>query len=212
MINLPCPSCGGELTFRSKQSIFAVCPYCQSNVIKHDVDLEKIGEMAELPQDMSPIQLGTTGVYKGVHFYVSGRIIYHWEDGTWNEWHLYFDDGKTGWLSEAQGEFAITFPLDMKIYDAQNYLKLGKELKIEDENFKVSDIKEVSYLGSEGELPFKAEADYQSTVIDFSNEDHKFLTIEMPYEKDEKPLVYKGTYVKFLDLKPQNIRIFEGWT
>ncbi|MCF8060406.1 MAG: DUF4178 domain-containing protein [Bacteriovoracaceae bacterium] len=210
MIKIPCPSCAGELTFRSNTSVFAVCPYCTSTVVRHDLDLEKIGEMGALAEDSSPIQVGMTGSYKNKFFYTSGRIIYEYEDGLWNEWHLYFDTGETGWLTDAQGEFAISFPSDEPI-PSRDDLKIGKGIKLENDYFKVSDIKRVTYKGSEGELPFKATKDYRSFVYDFSHDDNKFLTIEIPEERGLSPMMYKGSYIDFWKLTPQNIRLIEGW-
>lgn len=210
-MNLPCPSCGGELSFQSKNSLFVVCPYCTSSIIRHDMDLEKIGEMGELPEDASPIQIGMTGRYTNKFFYTSGRIIYEWEDGLWNEWHLYLDTGETAWLSDAQGEFAISTPLPLSELPMVNSFDLGGSYKVGNDIFQLSDIKEIKYSGSEGELPFKAERDYRSTVYDFTNIDGKFLSMEIPDDSSLEKLLYKGTYIDFWKLEPQNIRLFEGW-
>jgi len=210
VLKIPCPSCGGELVFRSQSSVFAVCPYCTSTVVRHDLDVEKIGEMGALAEDSSPIQIGMTGSYKNKFFYTSGRIIYEYEDGQWNEWHLYFDNGESAWLTDAQGEFAISFAKEEGIPSASK-LRLGLGVDVGGDYFKVSDIKQVTYKGSEGELPFKAEKNYKSVVYDFSHNDNKFLTVEIPNERGVPPIMYKGSYIEFWKLSPQNIRIFEGW-
>ena len=57
----------------------------------------------------SPIQIGTEGVYATKPFVVVGRIIYEYEQGGWNEWHIVFNDGTSGWLSDAQLEYVISF-------------------------------------------------------------------------------------------------------
>jgi hypothetical protein len=210
LINIPCPSCGAEIPFKSETSVFAVCAFCTSTVVRHDLNLEMIGKMGELAPDSSPIQIGMTGSFGNKFFYTSGRIIYAYPDGLWNEWHLYFDTGETGWLTDAQGEFALSF-----LYEDQgpnpSQLELGKGTKIGKDYFKVSDVKEVTYEGSEGELPFKAERGYHSTVYDFSHDDNKFFTVEVPKEEGQPTLMFKGRYLDFWDLKPQNIKLFEGW-
>jgi hypothetical protein len=211
MQTLPCPSCGADLDFRSAQSVFRVCPYCQSTIVRQDLNLEDMGKMAELAEDLSPIQIGTTGRYRSLFFYVSGRIIYKWKDGIWNEWHLYFDNGETGWLSEAQGEFAISRPMETRFSPDESDLSLGKVFNIKKDSFRLSDIKDITYQGSEGELPFKAFSDYRATVYDFSHEGAKFLTLEFPFDKDIPSLAYMGEYVDFMRLEPQNIRLIEGW-
>ena len=105
MLKAPCPSCGGELIFRSKTSVLCVCEYCRSNVVRRDVNLELIGKQSDMLEDMSPLQLGVTGKYKNKRFHIVGRQILAWSDGRWNEWYIVFSDGRDGWISEAQGEY-----------------------------------------------------------------------------------------------------------
>ena len=62
---------------------------------------------ADLPPDVSPIQIGTTGRFADAAFTVTGRIVYEYGAGTWNEWHLLFADGSSGWLSDAQLDYAV---------------------------------------------------------------------------------------------------------
>ncbi|WZB64528.1 hypothetical protein WJ970_28860 [Achromobacter xylosoxidans] len=31
-----------------------------------------------------------------------------YDDGFWNEWYLWFEDGSDGWLSDASGQYAVT--------------------------------------------------------------------------------------------------------
>jgi hypothetical protein len=97
-----CPNCSGSLTFVWSGSVQTVCPHCRSIVVRHDVDLARVGEVSDPPPDTSPIQLGTRGRFDGRAFEVIGRIAYEYDGGTWSEWHLLFDGGRTGRLSDAQ--------------------------------------------------------------------------------------------------------------
>ena len=64
---------------------------------------------SDLPPDSSPIQLGTDGHASTAGRSPSiGRIVYEYDDGGWNEWHLAFADGTSGWLSDAQAEYAVS--------------------------------------------------------------------------------------------------------
>ena len=103
-----CPSCGATISFQSAVSILAVCAYCKSTLIRHDLDLENIGVMAELLPDSSPIQLGTEGVYRKTRFSVAGRIQLRYGQGLWNEWYLLFDNQRGGWLGEVLGNYSVT--------------------------------------------------------------------------------------------------------
>src|SRR6187401_3465574 len=109
MPSAACPSCGATVEFQSVVSILSVCSYCQSTLIRHDLDLENIGKMARLKLDGSPLQLGVTGTFAGKRFRAIGRIQLQYERGVWNEWHLHFEDGRSGWLGEAQGLYTVTF-------------------------------------------------------------------------------------------------------
>ena len=71
-----------------------------------------MGLMAQLPPDMTPFQIGTTGQWQGTGFSVVGRVRVSWADGSWNEWCLLFGDGRTGWLGEAQGLLMISFVVE----------------------------------------------------------------------------------------------------
>ncbi len=104
-----CPNCGAQVVFRWSSSVQTVCEYCKSILVRTDVDLKKVGEVADLPPDSSPIQIGTEGSYNHKAFTAIGRIIYEYEQGNWNEWHLMLNDGTSGWLSDAQDEYAISF-------------------------------------------------------------------------------------------------------
>ncbi len=217
-----CPSCGAEITFQSSLSVYAVCRYCSSMVVRHDVDVESIGIMATLPDDMSPLQIGTGGFYKGKRFSIIGRMKIGWDDGVWNEWFMVMDSGYKGWLAEAQGSYAISFEVDesqhpkteesiSKIFqeDASSYgFHLGSYLTLNNRKFKVADIKETICLGSEGELPFMAPKGRKTLSIDLLGSEGDFGCIEI---LDGKTRIYIGNYVEWDEMRCQNLRELEGW-
>ncbi len=82
----PCPGCGAPVEFRSAQSAFAVCPYCQSTVVRQGETLARIGKMAELFDDFSPLQLFAAGRVDGQPFTLVGRLQYAYAGGRWTEW------------------------------------------------------------------------------------------------------------------------------
>lgn len=209
-MKLGCPACGAEVDFKSRSAVFAVCSYCQSTLIRHDVDLEAIGKMAELPPDMSPFQVGTRGTYEGKRFELLGRLKIAWEDGVWNEWYALFDDGREGWLAEAQGFFMMSFPqaVPSSLPDAAA-VKVGRRITLASgQKFTVDDIKQATCVGSEGELPFPAPRGRESLSVDLSGPEATFANIE--YAEDGRRL-YTGKYVEFDDLKLSNLRELDGW-
>ena len=103
-----CPSCGAPVSFRSAASVYAVCEFCRSTLLRDGEDLKNLGRMADLMDDPTLIQIGSEGTYRGIHFGVIGRIQLRHESGLWNEWHILFDDARSAWLSEAGGEYVVS--------------------------------------------------------------------------------------------------------
>ena len=205
-----CPSCGAELGFQSNLSVYAVCKYCHSMIVRHDVNVESIGTMANLPEDMSPIQIGMEGSYKANRFFIIGRMKIGWEDGSWNEWFIASTDGRRGWLAEAQGFYAISFEDENALpsSETQSIPKLGYYFELNHKNFKVVDIKKATCIGSEGELPFSAPQGRKTTSIDLVGSSGEFGSIEV---EGDKWRIHTGNYVDWDELHCQNIRNLENW-
>ncbi|MBK6355449.1 MAG: DUF4178 domain-containing protein [Betaproteobacteria bacterium] len=202
-VSAHCPSCGAPVVFKSASSVFAVCEYCQSTLVRHDQNLEDIGKMAALVEDRSPLQLGAEGSYKGVHFALIGRIQIKYSQGIWNEWHLLFDDMRTGWLSEASGEYVLTFaqfvPETLPKFDD---LKIGQRFVLASQTWTVSNIENAECVAGQGELPFKVGAGYPVAAVDLRNQAN-FATLDY---SETPPLLFVGEAVDFKSLKMANLR------
>jgi hypothetical protein len=210
MLKGACPSCGGEVLFRSKTSILCVCTYCRSNIVRHDVNLELIGKQSELLEDMSPLQIGVTGKYYNRNFQIIGRQILSWSGGRWNEWYIAFSDGTDGWLAEAQGEFSVLLtPEKTPALPSASKLSHMNQLIIGELQYKLADKKEVHCLGSEGELPFKTVEGSKSVVYDYTHHSNGFASIEV--SEDSSLHLYVGEFKSLGSLKVSGIRRFEGW-
>ena len=198
-----CPSCGAPVVFQSASSILAVCEYCQSTLVRHDQALEDIGKMAALVEDRSPLQLGAEGSYKGVHFALIGRIQIKYGQGTWNEWHLLFDDMRTGWLSEAGGEYVLTFAryVEDRLPELSE-LKVGQRFVLASQAWSVSNIEQAECVAGQGELPFKVGAGYPVVTVDLRNSAN-FATLDY---SETPPLFFVGEAVEFKSLRMANLR------
>ena len=202
------------MQFRWSSAAQTVCPYCHSILVRNDVQLENVGVVADLPPDPSPICLWTEGVYRGKGFQVLGRIIYQWEGGGWNEWHLVFSDGTSGWLSDAQLQYAISFRVDPKApLPPPEQLFAGKKISFFNVEYQITTITQAFYKGVEGELPFPYHPDPKSkepaTFADLRTSGRAFGTIDF---SDGQPLLFLGEWVSFPELQLKNLKQFEGWS
>lgn len=206
-MKIACPSCGGEVDFKSRFSVYQVCPYCTSMLIRTDKNVENIGKTADLPNDMSPFQLGTTGVFEKKHFQIIGKQRLSYEDGFWNEYFLIFDDQSYGWLGEAQGFLMVSVPVDVNVPDSAN-IRNGMAVNINGKTYEVDDIKRVTCAGGAGELPVRGVKGRQFVSADLTGVGETFASIDY---SEKKPQVFTGRYVEIEELKCENLREIDGW-
>ena len=203
-----CPNCGAKIVFQWSSSVQTVCTYCKSILVRTDVDLKKVGQVADLPPDSSPIQLNTEGIYHGKAFVVGGRILYEYEQGGWNEWHVVMNDGSSAWLSDAQAEYAISFSIPGQRLPPVSDIQVGQHYNWKDQTYTITVITTARYRGVEGELPFQYWDKDDVTFADLRSQTGKFATLDY---SDDQPALYLGEFVEFDDLKLKNLRQLEGW-
>ena len=202
-----CPSCGAPVEFKSAASVFAVCGYCTSTLLKRGAVLEDIGKMAALQDDPTLLQIGSEGAYKGVHFGVIGRIQLRYDAGLWNEWHIMFDDQRTGWLGEAAGEFFVSFEHAPELAPPPfEGLNVEDRVDLDGRFFEVTNLEAATCIAGQGELPFKVGAGYAAPVVDLRL-DSTFASIDYSDVEDGGvPRVYIGERVNARDLKLLHLR------
>ncbi len=120
--------------------------------------LARIGKMAELFDDHSPLQLQASGVWNraGVKtaFTLVGRLQYKYGQGTWTEWHAVLVDGTSAYLSEDNGAYVFTTPLigQPNVPDAATFA-VGQSTRINGKPFAVASNQVVTLISAQGELP-----------------------------------------------------------
>jgi hypothetical protein len=194
---------------------YAVCPYCQSLLLRGEGDLRAVGKSAVLPFDVSPIVIGTRGKVQHTGFEVVGRVRWGWRDGAWNEWLLVLADGSTRWLGEAMGTFMLLADAPqarhlpaVDAFAGGGAIAPGTELVIDGKHFIAADVKQATCLGGEGELPFATPADWTITSIDFRSPGGACLSVQRDARETS---VWIGRYVDLADLAPSGLRRFEDW-
>ncbi len=187
-----CPQCGAPVKFTSTASVMAVCGACRSTLLKDADSVRRIGETAEVLEDYSPLCLGAAGKYEDKRFDVIGRIQLRYEEGYWNEWYLWFEDGSDGWLSDASGQYAVTRRRKVKdVHGMPPFEEIapGVEIKLDGQRYTAADVRVSQAGGAQGELPFVPGDGWQARAADFRSLD-TFLTLD--YSDGPEPVLYIG--------------------
>jgi len=204
-----CPSCGAPILFQWSSSVQTTCAHCHSILVRTDVKLERVGVVSDLPPDSSPIQIGSSGVYQDRAFTVAGRIIYDYEEGSWNEWHIVLNQGGSAWLSDAQCQYAVTLASAAESLPALASVHLGDRFTWNKIAFAATAITQARYRGVEGELPFQYWDKQAATFVDLRSTGDDFATLDY---SDSEPVLYLGKAVEFDSLRLKNLREFVGWS
>lgn len=189
-----CPSCGAAIEFAIGSSEVVVCGYCRSIVARTDRGVEDHGKVAALIDTGSPLRVGTVGKYRNVDFRITGRTqLRHQAGGVWDEWYAALEDGRWGWLAEAQGRFYVTFKTAT---DAPRYAALQVGDRVLDD-LTVAEIGLAELISAEGELPWTPTAGYSYRYADLTGNEGRFATIDY---SEEPPVVFKGTETTLQEL------------
>ena len=188
-----CPSCGAPVEFAIGSSVVVICTYCRSVVARTDRGVESHGKVAALIDTGSPLRTGLAGKYRGNGFRITGRSqLRHQAGGVWDEWYAAFDDGRWGWVAEAQARYYVTFRVgdDAPAYES---IDLGRVI----DGFTVAEIGKAELISAEGELPWKPQPGYSYSYADLTGPDRRFATIDY---SEEPPIFFKGQEVALADL------------
>ncbi|MEL6184076.1 MAG: DUF4178 domain-containing protein, partial [Myxococcota bacterium] len=201
-----CPNCGGTVEFKAGSSLLSVCPYCSSAVARlgDDVgELEILGKVAPLIDLGSPLSLGTFGRWGNLGFRLVGHAQYDHGAGPWNEWYATFDDGRWGWLAEAQGRVYITFGQDVPGLPRWGELQVGGSFAVGKHTLVATEKKVATFLGAEGEMPFAAAPGSETRYVDAEGENHMFATLD--YEGETAERIFVGQELDYDQLFDRSV-------
>jgi hypothetical protein len=216
VLDANCPNCGAPIRFRSSDLPVKVCDYCRSAVIRTGGNLQAMGKIAEVPDDVSPLQLGVRGQAGKQGFELVGRVRWRYEDGAWNEWLALLDDGTTAWLSESMGRYMFLRQVALSevqspiVASLQSGIAIipGSEAVINGVEYRATDARVVSCVASEGELPFNS-LGLSATSVDLMAADEHCASIQKAAGEDVE--AYAGRYVTLAQIQATGLRAFEGW-
>jgi len=123
-------------------------------VLRQGETLSRLGKMAELFDDHSPLQLQASGAWKGQAFTLVGRLQYKYGEGSWTEWHAVLANGTSAYLSEDNGAYVFSTPLTLQreLPEAERF-RVGGTTAINGKSFSVASNNPVSLMSAQGELP-----------------------------------------------------------
>ena len=111
---------------------------------------------------------------------VVGRQQLSTGDGTWDEWHVAFDDGHSGWLAEAQGGFWLMLPVEAPQAPGVERARspASGSTSAATAASRSSRSRQATYVSAEGELPFAARPGAVFRYADLSSADGGLATLD----------------------------------
>lgn len=199
----PCPGCGAPVEFRSAQSTHAVCGYCQSTVVRDGEVLQRLGKMAELFDDHSPLQLMAGGRItldgKELPFTLVGRLQYRSDAGVWTEWAAFLQDGSLATLGEDNGAYVFTRPMDAgRELPAPEQFLVGSTTAINGKTYSVAYAGQASLVSAQGELPKLPPLGHPFGMVELRSADGDVVSIDYGHTP---PNVERGKAVLLEDLQ-----------
>lgn len=203
-----CPACGAKVQFRAGSSLLVICEYCRSNLLRQDQDVENLGKMAELLPDNTLLQIGSSGYHLQAHFSVIGRVQFQHACGVWNEWHVLFDSGKTGWLSESSGAYVMSAEADKSAVPDLPLSRYQPELSvpIQGKRLTVTRIEQADCIAGQGELPKALITGKTSHFVELSDA-QTYATLE--FSGEQAPTLFIGMPVALEHLHLAHLRDME---
>lgn len=205
-----CPSCGSAVEFRYDDSFVRVCGSCRSAIVRTDRGIDTFGQLADLTPSSSGLAVDDAGRWGGQPFVLAGRATYrHPAGGAWEEWFVKLGDGRWAWLSQAEGDWVLTFRSETeRELPAFEALAPGLAVSLDEERgatFTVGECNLAVLIGAEGEIPFQLVPGSESRFADLSDDRGRFATLDYgpraaPGEADEEPTVYVGRRVRLSEL------------
>ena len=200
----PCPGCGAPVTFLHAQSTHAICAYCQSTVVREGEVLRRLGKMAELFDDHSPLQLQASGTWDGQAFTLVGRLQYRGSNGTWTEWEALLADGSLATLGEDNGSYVFSRPDTLQQpLPAAGTLRVGQRVELADTAYSVASRDQTTLIAAAGELPHLPPLGQAFEMVELRSADGEVLSID--YGR-QPPLVARGRAVLLEELQLRGLR------
>lgn len=197
-----CPNCGADIEFRLPGGLFVVCPYCSCSSYRGDVELEKVGMVAERAPIASHFQIGTCGTFQGKRFEVVGQLQLDHGLGLWNEWCAMTGDGWFLWIAEAQGELWVMWEEEgahvvLDVDDARpgRTVELGEG---KGRRYRITEVGEGQVVTAAGEFPIRIQTGETTRYADMASGERYVGTLD--WTRSNSPEVMVGERAHLRDL------------
>lgn len=179
-------------------------------VVRQGEVLKRIGKMAEIFDDHSPLQLQAAGTWNGLAFTLVGRLQYKYAEGTWTEWYALFADGSSAWLAEDNGAYVLSRPLPAQpALPAAAFFRVGASTAINGQPFSVASNQSVVLLAAQGELPHLPELGQSFAMVELrsqsANTQAEAQVLSIDYGRTP-PALSQGQSVLLDELKLTGLR------
>lgn len=198
-----CPGCGAPIEFRYDDTFVRVCGHCHTGILRADRALQTLGKLSDLTEIPSAVALGMRGRYLGNGFEVLGMVeLRQSSGGAAREYHLRFDDGRWGWLAEAQGRLYLTFE-EKETPQVRPWASLfaGLQLSFGDAgHFVVNELGHAELAVARGEIPFRFVPHQVQRFADLTNATSGFATLDFGAADTDTPRLFLGCQVALEEL------------
>ncbi|SEL88889.1 protein of unknown function [Stigmatella aurantiaca] len=186
-----------EFTAGSAQVL--VCGYCQTVVAKKGFNLEAHGKIGAIVDTDSPLRLGLEGRYDRAPYRLVGHLQKDHGAGPWDEWYVEFDNGRTAWLSEAEGFFYLLFESGVEEGIALDELHPGERFSLRGRSYVVEERGHGRVVAAEGQLPSDVDPTEDSYYVDATGPRGALVTLDFGTRARE-PEVFVGQRLKLEQL------------
>ena len=164
-----------------------------------------------LPEDLSPLELELTCIWKDIHYEIIGRIRYKYLEGYYrNQWLLANSKGQYKWLLEAYALYAIVDFEGEKIdYSLLKNQEPGNLIGLSNnQSYSLDAISEFKSYMIEGFTPVMLNNIKGVISLELSTTKFDWATIDI--DQKQNALVYFGEIVDLKDLNFNKFRQLNG--
>ncbi len=160
-------------------------------------------------EELTILQVGTTGTYSNQAFEVIGRIQYFFTEGYRNHWFILYKSGKTGWLGDWAGNYSLFQEATYTSLMPLTGRAAGETLSISKISLEIEVIDKVNVIYWEGEVPEQGLLEKNFTAIELFSTNGQMGLLHT--SGSGTPHTYLGQYVALQDLTLQNTRVHHEW-